>query len=205
MYQLELLRTATATYIARVKDLFHRAESQNPDAFNRSWEVYQAAGIARPDRLVALDVSCIRTLVATADFDLNLNELEFVSETSESHGTLTLREWARSWALRAPGLATQLHDPGMQEALEEWKQAIFDSAAAATHPSGFDFMILFDSVAGTRLSATYAEHVMSYANAVSVCDPGGAEEEARAIAKMREDMRRFALEKGAGDPFEVRD
>ena len=185
MDSLTLVQEASRIYSHAVADLLRSARSTDDAAFETCRRTYERDGfpmVKLPER----DAKLLISYVATADFDVSFAEMEWLSEGDHSLSSL------ESAASTPEGRST----------VDELRRSIRNMSGSVNNGSvGYQLMVLFDELAGTKLSKHYAALVMPFITAVAAAEGSANAAEVRAIDRLRQNMRSHAVDQGLGDPF----
>ncbi len=185
MDSLSVVQAAAREYAGAVADLLRRAQGADESAFRNCRDAYEQDG-ASIARLPEADARLLMSFVATADFDVDFEEIEWLSDGDHTIG----------------GLESLASSPDGRTSVERLRQSIRSMSATVSNGSvGYRLMVLFDVLAGTQLSSEYADAVMSFVAQVAAASGPASALEVGAIDHLRQAMRRHASESGLGDPF----
>jgi hypothetical protein len=185
MDSLTVVQTAAREYAETVADLLRRAAAADDSAFGTCRAAYEQEG-ASISKLPEADGRLLMSFVATADFDVDFEEIEWLSDGGHSRRELD-------------GLSSTQSGRVSVERLRDSIRNMSNTVARGS--VGYRLMVLFDHLSGSHLSRGYAEGVMLFVAKVAAADGSANALETGAIDRLRQAMRKYALESGVGDPF----
>jgi hypothetical protein len=173
-----LVQAAATEYANAVARLLRRALAADEAAFRTCKSTYEQDGAALAG-LPEADARLLISFVATADFDVSFEEIEWLSE-----GDHTVSE-LQAISATASG----------RNQVERLRASVRNMANTVTGGSvGYRLMVLFDHLAGTRLSPEYATAVLRFVSLVAAADGEASALETGAIDHLRQAMRAHARE-----------
>ncbi len=180
---LTAVREAARRYAAAVADLLRRAAETDPSAFSTCRQAYEQDG-ASIGELPEKDARLLISYVATSDFEVDFDEIEWLSDGVHTRSDLE---------------ALEATDTG-QEAIGPLKDSIQRMSDTVTNGSvGYRLLVLFDHLAGTRFSSECAQAAMSLVSTVAAVDGAPNALELEAIDQLRQAMRKYARDTGLAD------
>ena len=177
---LGLVQSASKDYSLAVAGLLRRALAADEASFRTCKSAYEQEGASLAD-LPEADARLLISFVATADFDITFEEIEWLSEGDHSRSELD--------ALSATASG--------RDQVERLRASVRNMSNTVTDGSvGYRLIVLFDHLAGTSLSREYAEAVMRFATQIAAADGETNALERGAIDHLRQAMRKHAQDHG---------
>ncbi len=178
-----LVQAAATEYSNAVAGLLRRALATDEASFRTCKSTYEQEGASLAG-LPEADARLLISFVATADFDVSFEEIEWLSE-----GDHTVSE-LQAISATASG----------RNQVERLRASVRNMANTVSNGSvGYRLMVLFDHLAGTRLSPEYATAVLRFVSLVAAADGEASALETGAIDHLRQAMRAHAREHGVVD------
>ncbi|MDH3248195.1 MAG: AAA family ATPase [Acidimicrobiia bacterium] len=181
---LALVQSASKDYSLAVAGLLRRALAADQESFRTCKSAYEQEGASLAD-LPEADARLLISFVATADFDVTFEEIEWLSEGDHSRSELD--------ALSATASGRDQVDR-LRASVRNMSNTVADGSV------GYRLMVLFDHLAGSSLSAEYAEAVMRFVSEVAAADGDTNALETGAIDHLRQAMRKHARDHGLVEP-----
>ncbi len=181
---LALVQSASSEYSLAVAGLLRRALAADEASFRTCNSAYEQEGASLAD-LPEADARLLISFIATADFDVTFEEIEWLSQGDHSRSELD--------ALSATASGRDQVDR-LRASIRNMSNTVTDGSV------GYRLMVLFDHLAGTRLSSEYADAVMSFVARVAAADGETNALETGAIDHLRQAMRDHAIEHGVVSP-----
>lgn len=181
---LALVQSASKDYSLAIAGLLRRALAADEESFRTCKLAYEQEGASLAD-LPEADARLLISFVATADFDVTFEEIEWLSEGDHSRSELD--------ALSATASGRDQVDR-LRASVRNMSNTVADGSV------GYRLMVLFDHLAGSSLSAEYAEAVMRFVSQVAAADGDTNALETGAIDHLRQAMRKHARDHGLVEP-----
>ncbi len=181
---LALVQSASKEYSLAVAGLLRRALASDEASFRTCKSAYEQEGASLAD-LPEADARLLISFIATADFDITFEEIEWLSEGGHSRAELDTLSATASGRDQVDRLRASVRNM---------------SNTVADGSVGYRLMVLFDHLAGTSLSAEYAQAVMRFVSLVAAADGETNALETGAIDHLRQAMRKHARDHGLVEP-----
>jgi SpoVK/Ycf46/Vps4 family AAA+-type ATPase len=180
---LALVQSAATEYSNAVAGLLRRALSADESSFRTCKSAYEQEG-ASMSELPEADARLLISFVAAADFDVSFEEIEWLSEGEHTRPQLE-------------ALSATSSGRGQVDRL---RASVRNMSNTVTNGSvGYRLIVLFDHLAGTRLSSEYSEAAMKFVSLVAAADGDANALETGAIDHLRQAMRNHAIEHGVAE------
>ncbi len=181
---LALVQSAATEYSHAVAALLRRALAADESSFRTCKSAYEQEGASLSD-LPEADARLLISFVATADFDVSFEEIEWLSEGEHTRSQLE--------ALSATSSG--------RDQVDRLRASVRNMSNTVTNGSvGYRLMVLFDHLAGTQLSSEYSTAAMTFVSQVAAADGDPSALETGAIDHLRQAMRNHAIEHGVAEP-----
>ena len=181
---LALVQAASREFSLAVASLLRRALAADEASFRTCKSAYEQEGASIAD-LPEAEARLLISFIATADFDVTFEEIEWLSEGEHARSELD--------ALSATASGRDQVDR-LRASVRNMSNTVTDGSV------GYRLMVLFDHLAGTSLSAEYAKTVLSFVSKVAAADGDTNALETGAIDHLRQAMRRHARDHGLVEP-----